>query len=93
MEDFMPNDEELNSNEPEVPRWLEPFIKDLDTLICRYYHEYDISVITMVGCLELQKQLLLQNVFDEAKAVAEEEAREAEEHDDASDDEADPDDA
>ena len=40
------------------------FGQDLDNLIHRYKHEFDLSYNQMVGALEFQKARLIQQAFD-----------------------------
>ncbi len=55
------------------------FLDELDRLIKRFSYEYDVSYAEMLGCLEIQKQFILDAMADRAlRAMLEEEENEDE---------------
>lgn len=60
---------ELDQNTESTHDYREIFLSDLTTLIERYFREYDdTDALTIVACLELQKQALLNGLLEDANS-------------------------
>jgi hypothetical protein len=60
---FQENEQNKTAEEKMMPSYheqVDAFSMDLDNLIARYQEEFDLTVETMVGCLECAKAALAQ---------------------------------
>ena len=77
MPDFYPESTDENEDES---RGVSHFLTDLAKIINRYSYEYDMSYAEILGCLDIAKQLVLDEMSDLAlKAFLEDEENKKEE--------------
>lgn len=62
--DFNPDDDEEGSGDDTLA-YNEAFLMDLGNLIERYCREFDLDFLHILGCLELQKRVILDAMCED----------------------------